>query len=247
MWPVYSEGRICTRVLMIPTLRGVSRILPLTRRLANSSSFIVVLISFPIMVAAMIYHTVHGLVTTAIGKFVAVKAEARPASCATSLTLVVPRKRIATREPAAALGTCMWTFSSVEFRMSFQVVKASETRLAGGTLVGLFLAVRQEVALEVVVSREVGRAVRAFVPLRRRRLGAVLRVAGQTHLACGCTGVVLWGQRARKGECAIAGALAWIRSDGLVVRLVCMWRLLLLLLRLWLCLSLLLLWRARAL
>jgi hypothetical protein len=235
MWPAYSEGRISTRMLMIPTLRRVSRILPLTRRLADSSSVVIVLVSFPIMIAAMIYHAVHGLVATAIGQFVAVKAETRPASCATSLAFVVPCKRIATREPAAALGTCMWTFSSVEFRVSFQVMKASETRLAGGTLVRLFLAVRQEVALEVVVSRKVGRA------------GAVLRVAGQTHLTRGCTGVVLWGQRARKGECAIAGAFAWIRSDGLVVRLVCVWRMLLLLLRLWLCLSLLLLWRARAL
>jgi hypothetical protein len=247
MWPAYSEGRISTRMLMIPTLRRVSRILPLTRRLADSSSVVIVLVSFPIMIAAMIYHAVHGLVATAIGQFVAVKAETRPASCATSLAFVVPCKRIATREPAAALGTCMWTFSSVEFRVSFQVMKASETRLAGGTLVRLFLAVRQEVALEVVVSRKVGRAVGAFVPLCRRRLGAVLRVAGQTHLTRGCTGVVLWGQRARKGECAIAGAFAWIRSDGLVVRLVCVWRMLLLLLRLWLCLSLLLLWRARAL
>jgi hypothetical protein len=163
---------------MIPTLRRVSSILPLTRRLTDSSSVILLVVSFAVMIAAMVYHAVHGLVATAIGQFVAIKAEARPAPGATSLTLVVPRKRIATRKPAAALGTCMWPFSSVQFRMSFQVVKTAETGLAGGTLVGLFLAVRQEVTLEIVVSREIGGAVGAFVPLRRRGLGAVLRVAG---------------------------------------------------------------------
>lgn len=87
----------------------------------------------------------------------------------------------------------MRAFSSVEFRVSFQVVETSETGLASRTFVRLFLAVGQEMTLEVVMSGEVGGAVGAFVTFCRGGLGAVLRIAGKAHLARGSAWIVFWG------------------------------------------------------
>jgi hypothetical protein len=218
---------------MIPTLRRISSILPLARRLADTSSVILIVLSLAIMFAAVVDDAVHGLVTATVGQFVGIKTETGPASRTATLALVVPSQRVATRKPAAALGTGMWALTSVEFRVSFQVMETSKSSLARGTLVWLLLAVCQEMALEIVVSRKIGRAVWALVSLRRRRLGAVLRIAWQTHLARGCTWIMLGRHWAREGECAIARAFPWVRRYGLVVRLGWMWRWLLLLLLWW--------------
>lgn len=102
--------------------------------------------------------------------------------------------------------------------MAFQIVQSPETCLAGGALVGLFLTVRQQVALKVVVSCEVRGAVRALVTFRGWRLGIVLTVAWKTHLARRSTWIIR-RHRSWKGE----GAIPWIvriRRNQLVLMVV---------------------------
>lgn len=48
------------------SLRRVSSVLPLTRRLADTSFIILIVVSFTIVFATMIYDSVHRLVATAI-------------------------------------------------------------------------------------------------------------------------------------------------------------------------------------
>lgn len=221
--PIDSKGRIGTRVLMIPTLRRVSSILSLTRRLAHTPAALLLLVSLSVVLAAVINDAVHRIIPT-IGQFVRIEPEARAPPRTSTLALVVASQGIAARKPTAALWTCVWAFPSVQFRMSFQVVETSETRLASRTFIRLFLAVGQEMALQVVMSRKVGRAVRAFVTFCRWRFGTALRIAGKAHLTCGGTWIVFWCEWTRKRECAVAGPLTRIRSDGLVMRLRRVWR-----------------------
>lgn len=146
LWPIDTKGRIGTGVLMIPTLRRVSSVLSLTRRLADTPTIVFVVVSLSVVIAAVINDAVH-CVIPAIGQFVGIEAEAGATSRTATLTFVVASQGVAAREPAAALWTCVWAFSSVQFRMSFQVVKTSETGLASRTFVRLFLAVGQQMAL----------------------------------------------------------------------------------------------------
>lgn len=81
-------------------------------------------------------------------------------------------------------------------------------------------------ALEIVVSREVCRAVGALVALRRWRFGGILAVSRQTHLASRGARVGFWRSRARKGECATARVVAWVWRNQLVMVLLVVWRLL---------------------
>lgn len=85
----------------------------------------------------------------------------------------------------------MRAFSGVELRVALQIVKTSETSLTCRAFIRLFLAVCQQMTLEVVVSREIGSAVRTLVTLGRRRFGAVL-VAGQAHLPRWRARIMLW-------------------------------------------------------
>jgi hypothetical protein len=101
--------------------------------------------------------------------------------------------------------------------VAFQIVQTAETRLTSRALVWFFLAVRQQMAFEVVVSRKVGGAVGAFVTLCRRRFGCVLAIAWQTHLASRGTRIRLWWQRAGKRESAVAGIIAQVWRDELVM------------------------------
>jgi hypothetical protein len=110
----------------------------------------------------------------------------------------------------------VWPFSSMELGVAFQVMQATETRLTCWTLIWLLLTVRQEMALEIVVPRKVGGAIRALVTFRGWRLWTVL-ISRQTHLTGGSTRVVLGGSWTRKGECPIAGQISRIWCDELVL------------------------------
>jgi hypothetical protein len=129
----------------------------------------------------------------------------------------VSGQRVAASEPAATFGTGVWSFTSVEFRVAFQIMQTAEACLARRTLVRLFLTVGQEVAFKIVVSSKVRGAIWAFVALRIGRLGAVL-VPGQAHLALRRSRVML-RERSWKCECAIARVIARVGRDRLVVML----------------------------
>lgn len=74
LWPIDTKGRVCTGVVMIPTLRRVSGVLPLTCRLADPSTTFLVIISLSIMIAAVINDAVHGVVP-AISQFIGIEPE----------------------------------------------------------------------------------------------------------------------------------------------------------------------------
>ena len=147
MWgPIDTKGWVCTGVVMIPTLRRVSGVLSLTRRLADTPATFLVIISLSIMVAAVIDDTVHGVIP-AISQFIGIEPKARATPGTSTLTFVVASQGVAARKPPTTLWTCVRAFSSVQFRVSFQVVEAPETGLASRTFVRLLLAVGQEMAL----------------------------------------------------------------------------------------------------
>lgn len=146
LWPIDSKGRIGTGVLMIPTLRRVSSVLSLTRRLAHAPATFLVLVSLPVVVAAVINDAVHGVVPT-VGQFVGIETEAGAPPRTSTLTFVVAGQGITARKPASAFWTCVWAFPRVQFRVSFQVVETSEAGLASRALVRLLLAVGQQMAL----------------------------------------------------------------------------------------------------
>jgi hypothetical protein len=150
---------------MIRTLRRVSGILPLSRWLTNATTVVVIVVALSILVTG-VDDAVHVSITFAI-HFV-VHAEARPAACTATLTLVVSRKRIPAGKSAATFEAGMWPFTGVQFRVAFQIVQTAETCLAGRTFVWLFLTMCQKMAFEVVMAREVGGAVWTFVTLRGR-------------------------------------------------------------------------------
>jgi len=150
---------------MIRTLRRVSGILPLSRWLTNATTVVVIVVALSILVTG-VDDAVHVSITFAI-HFV-VHAEARPAACTATLTLVVSRKRIPAGKSAATFEAGMWPFTSVKFRVAFQIVQTAETCLASRTFVWLFLTMCQEMAFEIVMARKVGGAVGAFVTLRGR-------------------------------------------------------------------------------
>jgi hypothetical protein len=115
----------------------------------------------------------------------------------------------------------MWPLSSVQFRVAFQIVQSTETRLASWTFVRLFLTVCQKMTLEVVVSRKVRCAIRALVSFCRGRFWCVLAVSWQTHLTCRGARIRLRRKWAWKCEGAVAGVVTWVwRNELMVVLLV---------------------------
>ena len=64
----------------------------------------------------------------------------------------------------------------------------------------------QQVALQIVVPGEIGRAVRALVALGRWGLGIILAISWKTHLTCRSTRVV-WRHGSWKSEGAISGVV----------------------------------------
>lgn len=117
----------------------------------------------PVMVrtATFIFHTVHA-VTVAI---VVIPAEAGSSSRTTSWAFVVSCQRITSRKFPPTLIAGMRPFSRMQFGVTLEVVQAAESRLACLTDVRLFLTVRQQMALQVVMPREVRGAIWAFVSL----------------------------------------------------------------------------------
>ena len=106
-------------MLMIRTLGRVPGVLSLARGLTDAPT-VIVFVALSIGLAR-VNDTIHAFVAFAIAKIV-INAEARAAARTATLTLVVPRKGISTREPAAALVACVRTLASVQFRVSFQIV-----------------------------------------------------------------------------------------------------------------------------
>lgn len=80
---------------------------------------------------------------------------------AAALALVMACQSVSTSESAPAFRANVWPLSSMELGMSLQIVQSAEAGLACLADVGLFLAVGEQVALEVVMSCEFSRAVRA--------------------------------------------------------------------------------------
>jgi hypothetical protein len=85
-------------------------------------------------------------------------------STATS-TLRVTSKRIATSEFSVTLGTNVRLLTSVQFTVTLEVVQTAETHLAFRAYVWFLLAMRQQMALEVVMACKLSIAVGTFVLL----------------------------------------------------------------------------------
>lgn len=213
---VDSKGRVSAGVLAIRTLRRVSSILPLTRRFTDTSTAFLVFLALSIMLT-VVDETVHTVLTPHFVHII-VQAEAGTAAGTATLAFVVAGEGIPACELAAAFWARVWTLAGVQLGMTFQVVQTAKPGLAGRAFVWLFLAVCQQVALEVVVPCEVGRAVGAFVTLGGGRFGTVL-VAGQAHLTRRSAGIVLRREGSRKGKGTVPRIFAWIRGNGLVLHL----------------------------
>lgn len=99
-------------------------------------------------------------------------------------------------------------------------MQTAEARLARSAFVWLLLAMGEQMALEIVVSSEVGRAIRAFVALRRWRFVFILGVTGQAHLALRGTGIVVGSQRTWEGHGTVAWDITGVGGNGLVVMVV---------------------------
>jgi len=136
---IRSNRRICAGMVRIRTLGRVPSVLSLACRLTDSPTTVVVFVALTIRLAS-VDDTVHALV--AFVSEIVIHAEARAAARTATLTLIVSRKRIATCEPAATFVARVRTLASVEFRMTFQIMQTTETRLARGTFIRLFLTVR---------------------------------------------------------------------------------------------------------
>jgi len=121
------------------SLGRVPSVLSLACRLTDSPTTVVVFVALTIRLAS-VDDTVHALV--AFVSEIVIHAEARAAARTATLTLIVSRKRIATCEPAATFVARVRTLAGVEFRMTFQIMQTTETRLARGTFIRLFLTVR---------------------------------------------------------------------------------------------------------
>ena len=101
-------------------------------------------------------------------------------------------------------------------------MQTAEARLARSAFVWLLLAVGEQMALEIVVSSEVSRAIRAFVALRRWRFVFILGVTGQAHLALRGTRIVVGSQRTWEGHGTVAWDITGVGGNGLVVMVVVM-------------------------
>lgn len=87
----------------------------------------------------------------------------RPSTGTATLALVVARKRIPSSKTTSTFRTNMRPLSGMEFSVSLQIVESPEARLAGLTDVRFFLAVREQMALEVMMPGEFGGTVRTTV------------------------------------------------------------------------------------
>jgi hypothetical protein len=118
--------------------------------------------------------TVHGIFGTGGNYALAIiilwriTSHTRSATGAAALAFIVSSKSITARESTSTLRTDMWTLSGMELRMSLEIMKSPKARLAGLAYVRLLLAVGEKMALEVMVSGELGGTVRTTVLFGRR-------------------------------------------------------------------------------
>jgi hypothetical protein len=108
----------------------------------------------------------HRFVVYAIIVFVTPKTVgAAPATSTTARTFIVSSQGISPSEFATTFGADMWPFARVKFSVALQVMQPTEAGLACLTHVRLFVTVGEEVAFEIVVSRELGSAIWATMLL----------------------------------------------------------------------------------
>lgn len=123
----------------------------------------------------VVFDTIHPLAIWTI----IIAAKARSASSTTTRTFVVSCKRIPTGEATPTLIASMRPLPGVELGMPLQIMQSSESGLARLADIWLLLTVRQQVTLQIVVSRKVRGAIRAFVSLiGSGRLGTALAISG---------------------------------------------------------------------
>ena len=134
---VRSNRRISAGMVRIRTLGRVPSVLSLARWLANAPA-IIILVSLSIRLAR-VDDTIHAFV--ALVPEIVIDAEARATARTATLTLIVSRKRIATCKPAATLVARVWPLASMQFRVAFQIMQTTETRLTGGAFIWFFLTV----------------------------------------------------------------------------------------------------------
>lgn len=107
-----------------------------------------------------------------------------------SLAFVMTSQGISSGKSPTTFGTNVGSFASMQFGVPFQVMEPPESGLASLADVRFLLAVRKKMALEVVVSRELGRAVgtsmlfgegRSWAALMQPRIGEAQVAARIAH------------------------------------------------------------------
>jgi hypothetical protein len=118
--------------------------------------------------------TVHGIFGTGGNSALAIiilwpiTSHTGSATGAAALTFIMSSKSITACEPTPTLRTDMWTLSGMELRMSLEIMESPKARLASLTYVRLLLAVGEKMALEVMMSGELGGTVRTTMFFGRR-------------------------------------------------------------------------------
>lgn len=97
-----------------------------------------------------------------------IASHTRSSASTSTLTLVVARERVPSSKTASTFRANVRPLSGMEFGVSFQIMESPEARLAGLTDIRLFLAVREQVALEVMMPCKLSGAVRTAVLLGSR-------------------------------------------------------------------------------
>jgi hypothetical protein len=108
-------------MLVIRTLRRVSSVLSLTRRLAHTAANAIVVLVGLAIALIVVQDAVHAIIPLSVAELI-VEAKARTAAGTSSRAFVVPRQSIAARKLAAAFGTYVRALAGVQFRMTLQVM-----------------------------------------------------------------------------------------------------------------------------
>jgi hypothetical protein len=143
-------------------------------------------------IGLIVHDTVHRVVATIAIVVAAKAAHACPSACAPTGTFIVASQGVSSSEFTTTFGADVWSFACVQLGVAFEVVQTAEARLTRRAYIWFFLAVGQQMALQVMVSREFGGAIRTLVLLRGRGSGT-LAGAGmrQAHTT---TSITMWLQ-----------------------------------------------------
>jgi len=112
--------------------------------------------TFLVFLTARVLNAVHTLAASAVSAEFVITRETRPPPRTSSRSLVVTRQRIPPCESPTTLVAGVRPFARVQLRVTLQVVQTPEARLTRLAHIWLFLAVRQQVALEIVMASEIG-------------------------------------------------------------------------------------------